>query len=123
MAGNTFSARHVSPITGDLEKSRLRSPQRATFRKERDYWTVGCGGNSVRLKDIRGLGYIAHLLRHPNTEFHVLDLYGGIASLREEDDTGRSMHGLPRVDGDLEKAGIHITGPGDAGEMLDEHAS
>jgi hypothetical protein len=29
---------------------------------------------------------------------------------------------LPRDDDDLENAGIHITGLGDASEMLDEHA-
>ena len=32
------------------------------------------------------------------------------------------MQGLPRGDEDLEKAGIHITRLGDAGEMLDEQA-
>ncbi len=32
------------------------------------------------------------------------------------------MHGLPRGDEDLEKAGIHIGSLGDAGEMLDEQA-
>jgi len=46
----------------------------------------------------------------------------GIASQREEDETRQSVHGLPRDDDDLENAGIHITGLGDASEMLDEHA-
>jgi hypothetical protein len=32
------------------------------------------------------------------------------------------VQGLPRRDEDLEKAGIHITGLGDAGEMLDDQA-
>jgi hypothetical protein len=92
------------------------------FGKEGEYWTVGYGGKSFRLKDSKGLGYLAHLLRHPGIEFHVLDLVGGIASQREEDDTGHPAHGLPRLDEDLEKAGIHITRLGDAGEMLDEQA-
>src|SRR5208282_1604951 len=70
----------------------------------------------------KGLGYLAHLLRHPATEFHVLDLAGGIASQREQDETSRSAPGLPRGDEDLEKAGIHIGSLGDAGEMLDEQA-
>jgi len=55
-------------------------PARAIFRKEGEYWTVGLGRNASRLKDTKGLGYLAHLLRHPVTEFHVLDLAGGIAA-------------------------------------------
>ncbi len=96
--------------------------RRGVFRKEGGYWTVGYEGKSFRLKDARGLGYLAHLLRHPAAEFHVLDLAGGIAGQREEDEASRSVQGLPRGAGDLEKAGIHITRLGDAGEMLDEQA-
>jgi tetratricopeptide (TPR) repeat protein len=92
------------------------------FRKEGEYWTVGYGRKTFRLKDSKGLGYIAHLLRHPAAEFHVLDLVGGIADRREDDETSQSVQGLPRGNEDLEQAGIHITGPGDAGEMLDEQA-
>src|SRR6202030_1802949 len=69
-----------------------------------------------------GLGYLAHLLRHPAVEFHVLDMAGGIAGQRDSDEAGQSEQGLPRGDEDLEKAGIHIGGLGDAGEMLDEQA-
>src|SRR5215469_7661987 len=102
--------------------SQMSTAQKGVFRKEGGYWTVGCGESASRLKDTRGLGYIAHLLRHPHTEFHVLDLYGGIASQREEDESSQSTQGLPERDEDLQKAGIHISGPGDAGEMLDEQA-
>src|SRR5258707_14519193 len=97
-------------------------PEQAIFRKEGEYWTVGRGGQVFRLKDTRGLGYLAHLLRHPAVEFHVLDLFGGIAGHREKDETSQSVRGLPRGAEALEKAGIHITGLGDAGEMLDEQA-
>jgi hypothetical protein len=92
------------------------------FRKEGEYWTIGYGGEAFRLKDTKGLGYLAHLLRHSTAEFHVLDLVGGIASGRAEDESGSSGNGLPRHDEDLEKAGIHITRLGDAGEMLDDQA-
>jgi len=97
-------------------------PEQAIFRKEGEYWTIGCGGIAFRLKDTKGLGYLAHLLRHPAVEFHVLDLFGGIAGRREDDESSQSAHGLPRGDEELEKAGIHITGLGDAGEMLDDQA-
>jgi uncharacterized membrane protein len=95
-------------------------PEQAMFRKEGEYWTVSYGGKSFRLKDTRGVGYIAHLLRHPGTEFHVLDLAGGIAGHREDEPS--QAHSLPRGDEDLEKAGIHIGSLGDAGEMLDDQA-
>src|ERR1700692_2741279 len=99
----------------------VRAAQKGVFRKEGEYWTVRYG-KAFRLKDTRGLGYLAHLLRHPAVEFHVLDLVGGIAGQREEGETSPSTHGLPRGDEELEKAGIHITSLGDAGEMLDEQA-
>ena len=99
-----------------------RSSVNGIFRKEGEYWTVGLGGKSFRLRDTKGLGYLAHLLRHPGVEFHVLDLVGGIAAHREEDETGQAGPGLPRGTEELEKAGIHVTNLGDAGEMLDEQA-
>ena len=100
----------------------VRSEQKAVFRKEGEFWTVAYGGNAFRLRDTRGLGYLAHLLRNPGVEFHVLDLFGGIAGQREEDESNQSVHGLSRGVEDLNKAGIHITGLGDAGEMLDDQA-
>src|SRR6267143_5344029 len=76
-------------------------PEQAMFRKEGEYWTVGYGRKTFRLKDSKGLGYIAHLLRHPAAEFHVLDLVGGIADRREDDETSQSVQGLPRGNEDL----------------------
>jgi hypothetical protein len=98
------------------------SPEQAIFRKEGEYWAIGYGRKSFRLKDTKGLGYLAHLLRHPAAEFHVLDLAGGVAGQREDDQTNQSLHGSPRGEQDLEKAGMHIGSLGDAGEMLDEQA-
>jgi hypothetical protein len=92
------------------------------FRKEGEYWTVGYGGKSFCLKNTVGLGYLAHLLRHPAVEFHVLDLFGGIAGWRDEAEGSQSAEGLPRGAENLEKAGIHIGSLSDAGEMLDEQA-
>jgi tetratricopeptide (TPR) repeat protein len=100
----------------------VRSAQTGLFRKEGEYWTVGYDGKAFRLKDTRGLGYLAHLLRHPGVEFHVLDLVGGIAGQREDDEGHQPAPGLPRGAEDREKAGIHIGRLGDAGEMIDEQA-
>lgn len=43
------------------------------------FWTLSCGGASHRLKDSRGLRFLAHLLRNAGQEFHVLDLIGLVA--------------------------------------------
>lgn len=44
------------------------------FRREGDYWTLAWRGEVGRLRDMRGLHYIAQLLRDPGREFHALDL-------------------------------------------------
>src|ERR1700676_2198811 len=121
MTVQTRSAPSGSANISDRRQG-ICTAQKGIFRKEGGYWTVGYGGKSFRLKDSKGLGYLAHLLRHPALEFHVLDLVGGIADQREDNGTSQSTQGLPRGDEDLEKAGIHVTGLGDAGEMLDDQA-
>jgi pimeloyl-ACP methyl ester carboxylesterase len=49
------------------------SPQ-AVFRREGDYWTVSWRGNLVRLKDSKGLHYIAYLLANPASEVLACEL-------------------------------------------------
>jgi hypothetical protein len=49
----------------------------------------------------------------------VLDLAGGMAARGGEDERKPRM---PRGDDEFQKAGINITGLGDAGDMLDEQA-
>jgi hypothetical protein len=44
------------------------------FRREGDYWSVAFEGQTVRLRDRKGLRYLARLLAAPGGEFHVLDL-------------------------------------------------
>jgi tetratricopeptide (TPR) repeat protein len=66
------------------------------FRREGDYWSVVFGGLTVRVRDLKGMRYLAQLLAHPRREFHVLDLVAA--------ETGQQ------------------TALGDAGEMLDERA-
>jgi tetratricopeptide (TPR) repeat protein len=47
------------------------------FRREGDYWTVGGLHGLIRLKDARGLHYLARLLARPGEEVHVLELVRG----------------------------------------------
>jgi hypothetical protein len=47
---------------------------RNVFRREGEYWTVVFDGSVVRLKDTKGLRYLARLLAHPGREFHATEL-------------------------------------------------
>jgi len=73
----------------------------AMLHREVDFWTVVYGADSFQLKDTKGLAFLQTLLRHPNQEFHVLDLSGG---------------GEPLAEGSGRRAA------GDAGELLDPAA-
>lgn len=77
----------------------------AMFRREGDFWTVSFAGRTVRLRDSRGMRYLAELLAHPGREIHVADL--GAA---------REAAGAAPRPGELRP------GPGDAGEILDSQA-
>lgn len=76
------------------------------FRREGEYWTVAFGGKVVRMRDAKGLGYLARLLRHPHHEFHVLELLAGDA---------------PRGNDTAREDGLVAATP-DAGVVLDEPA-
>jgi hypothetical protein len=78
----------------------------ATLRREGEFWTVGYAGAVLRLRDSKGVAYLAHLLRHPGREFHALDL-------------GNDGTGAPAgaADGNLARAA-----DSDAGEVLDAEA-
>lgn len=56
------------------ENPEVRTPSTNVVRHEGDYWTVGYGDRVFRLRDTRGVMYLAELLRHPGREFHALDL-------------------------------------------------
>jgi tetratricopeptide (TPR) repeat protein len=46
----------------------------AVFRNEGDFWTISYVDRRFRLRDMRGLHYIAYLLGHPSERFHVREL-------------------------------------------------
>ena len=57
-----------------------KSPDRArgknSFRLEGDYWSVTFEGRTTRVRDLKGLGYIARLLQAPGREVHAVELAG-----------------------------------------------
>jgi tetratricopeptide (TPR) repeat protein len=72
------------------------TPDTNVFRREGDYWSVVFERRTVRVRDLKGMRYLAQLLAHPGREFHVLDLVAA--------ETGQRL------------------APSDAGEILDERA-
>jgi hypothetical protein len=105
------------PITRVCARQKLRRhpPGGNRFRREGEYWTVCYDGSVARVKDAKGLRYLARLLGHPGREFHVIDLEA--ASSQPERPAppaacGRAGAGELRVRPDL----------GDAGELLDAQA-
>ena len=44
------------------------------FRHEGDYWTITFGAHTTRVRDVKGMRYLARLLADPGREFYVLDL-------------------------------------------------
>jgi tetratricopeptide (TPR) repeat protein len=79
------------------------------FRREGDYWSVIFDGSTVRVRDLKGMRYLARLLADPDREYHVLDLVAA--------ETGPGGHGKGGQVADLARSGL-----GDAGEILDERA-
>jgi tetratricopeptide (TPR) repeat protein len=76
-----------------------RADKGNVFRREGDFWSVVFEKQTVRLRDLKGLHYLARLLADPGREFHVMDL----------------------VSGDRAQP-VMLPGGGDAGEVLDARA-
>ena len=87
----------LQPVASSLSQSSVPSPQSLSspvpspqlpastlFRPEGEYWTVSFAGMTCRLKDARGLHYIAQLLHQPHQEVHVISLFTTSADLSEE---------------------------------------
>jgi tetratricopeptide (TPR) repeat protein len=88
--------RAAQTILVRIEVAASEATQSNVFRREGDYWTVVFEGRTVRIRDLKGMRYLAQLLARPGRELHVLDLVAA--------ETGQQ------------------TALGDAGEILDERA-
>lgn len=76
----------------------------ASLRREDGGWVAAAGATRTRLRDTKGLRYLAELLRNPGVERHALDL-------------------VDRVEGvAADAAGVDRHHLGDAGELLDARA-
>jgi tetratricopeptide (TPR) repeat protein len=72
---NNMRARDEQPRSAPL--SAVGAVSENVFRLEGDYWSVTFDGRTVRLRDLKGLRYVARLLADPAREVHVLDLVAG----------------------------------------------
>jgi tetratricopeptide (TPR) repeat protein len=106
------AAPSVAP-PGDVEDHDALDEQPAAsvnvFRREGDYWSVIFEGHTVRVRDLKGMRYLARLLADPGREYHVLDLVAAETGSGAQIDSSQAA-GLPR------------SALGDAGEGLDAQA-
>jgi tetratricopeptide (TPR) repeat protein len=79
------------------------------FRREGEYWSIAFDGRTVRVRDLKGMRYLARLLAQPGREMHVLDLVAG-----ERGSPPGAEGGRP--------GGLPVAPLGDAGAILDARA-
>lgn len=71
----------------------------AMFHREGQYWTVAYEGEMARLRDLKGLRYVAALLASPGRDVHVLELAGLPVGATFEGDPDAAQLGRSRLDG------------------------
>jgi hypothetical protein len=64
----------AQPMTELEAKSTPDNRTRRLIAREADYWTLVFGSRLLRLRHVKGLTYLSHLLLNPGQYFHVLDL-------------------------------------------------
>jgi tetratricopeptide (TPR) repeat protein len=84
----------------------------AVFRKEGEFWTISYDDGTFRLKDAKGLHYIAYLLSHPGEKFRVHDLIAMVEGPPDQSQSSRRSARELEISGDL----------GDVGPILDDKA-
>jgi eukaryotic-like serine/threonine-protein kinase len=112
-------AERVAALAALVPSSRPAGPagegSGAVFRREGDYWTLAYRGELARLRDAKGLGYLACLLRRPGQEVHVLELVRAVEGSPTE-----APSGLRRAD--VVAAGLGVSRLEAADPLLDAQA-
>jgi pimeloyl-ACP methyl ester carboxylesterase len=103
------------PASDSPKSSSAAEAAQGVFRKEGEFWTIASWGEVLRLKDVRGLAYIAYLLGHPRAEFHVLSLAS--TNVGKQGDLAE-----PVAEEQVMQSDLTVSRMGDAGEMLDAQA-
>ncbi|MGH2740296.1 MAG: ATP-binding protein [Actinomycetota bacterium] len=87
------------------------SARPSVFRLEGEYWAIAFEGDGFRLKDTKGLRYLAHLLARPGREVAAVDL---LLAADPPPSPGLVVR-------ELREPGLEVSGPG-AAEVLDPEA-
>ena len=102
--GNTGGAEPAPPTTEQPPAQQQPAPAptappptgaaepETRFVREGEFWTIAYAGTTTRLRDVKGLGYIATLLAAPGLDVHVLELVAGGSNGRALD--GDELHAL-----------------------------
>ena len=97
----------AAKVKGDSTAPPAERSGRVVLQREGEYWTVQHGRRALRLRDSKGLGYLATLFANPDVELAAADLVAG---------TGPA----PDVPGEQDLRVAADTG--DAGALLDDEA-
>lgn len=77
-------------------------PHRAVLRRDGEVWVVGLDDRTSLLKDVKGLHYLAALLRRPGVESHAVELVAAVEGGRPAaTPPGRELPSRRGPDGDL----------------------
>lgn len=103
---------HPAPVAVDRPLAERLTAPTNLLRREGEYWSIAFEGEALRLKDSKGLRYLAKLLARPGTEMFALDLV-----MEGSGQAAPRPGARERADARLE-----VSAGGDAGEMLDPQA-
>jgi hypothetical protein len=104
--------RRVDDLASAASRGSRAVPAGARFVREGEFWTIGYDGETLRLRDVKGLRHIGFLLAAPGVDVHVLEL----AAAAE----GFSRNGAGSAS--LAEAGLRPGRPADLDPVLDPRA-
>jgi len=106
--GMTALADRLTAAIAPAEQTHAQPEVGATFRREGEYWTVAYQGSPFRLRDAKGMRYLARLLAESGHELHALQL---------------AREGFDGDEGRPARDGGSVTDPFlDTGPLLDDEA-
>ncbi len=113
--GDAPIALNALGLAGKPLSGQLQLVQRQMFRREGEYWTVEYDGAVCRLKDTKGMQFIAHLLRCPGQRVRATQLLRG--PRETEPDAGAAAPAAPAAmlgttppdRGAAERARVNVT--------------
>src|SRR5215469_6505270 len=114
----------AAPTVKPTSNDRIRGDSDVdnVFRREGDIWTIRYEGQVLRLRDFKGLSYIALLLQHAGEEFHAASLVSGVDSANGADDFGARAELGAMTREQLAERHLRAGAPEDAGELIDAQA-